>query len=205
MKSDSHIDDIVKALPQNPGIYKYLDKTGAVIYVGKAKNLKKRVTSYFVKNHQSFKTHLLVKKIDNIEYVVTDTENDALLLENILIKKLQPRYNVLLKDDKTYPWLCIKNERFPRVFYTRHKINDGSEYFGPFTSVYTIKILLGLIRQLYPIRNCTLSLSPENIAAGKFKVCLEYHIGNCNAPCIGSVDEITYNLWIDDIPKNIQG
>lgn len=205
MKSNSHIDDIVKALPQNPGIYKYLDKTGAVIYVGKAKNLRKRVNSYFVKNHLSFKTNLLVKKIDNIEYVVTDTENDALLLENILIKKLQPRYNVLLKDDRTYPWLCIKNERFPRVFYTRHKLNDGSEYFGPFTSVFTIKILLGLVRQLYQIRNCTLYLSAENIASEKFKVCLEYHIGNCKAPCIGAVDEQTYNLWIDDIRKIFRG
>jgi excinuclease ABC subunit C len=133
--AETRIDDIVKALPQNPGIYKYLDKSGTIIYVGKARNLKKRVSSYFVKNHQSYKTNLLVKKIADIEYVVTDTENDALLLENILIKKLQPRYNVLLKDDKTYPWLCIKKESFPRVFYTRQKINDGSEYYGPFTSV----------------------------------------------------------------------
>jgi excinuclease ABC subunit C len=205
MKPETRIDDIVKALPQNPGIYKYLDKSGTIIYVGKARNLKKRVSSYFVKNHQSYKTNLLVKKIADIEYVVTDTENDALLLENILIKKLQPRYNVMLKDDKTYPWLCIKKENFPRVFYTRQKISDGSEYYGPFTSVYTIKTLLQLIRQLYPLRTCSLSLTDENIKSGKFKVCLEYHIGNCQAPCISAVDEQTYSVWIDDVRKILKG
>lgn len=205
MKTETHILEIVKALPQNPGIYKYLDKNGTVIYVGKARNLKKRVSSYFVKNHSSFKTNLLVKKIDNIEYVVVDTENDALLLENILIKKLQPKYNVLLKDDKTYPWLIIKNENFPRVFYTRQKINDGSEYYGPFTSVYMIKTLLSLIRQLYPIRTCNLNLSTENINMAKYTVCLEYHIGNCLGPCIGEVNQTLYDSWIADIRKIFRG
>lgn len=205
MKIEDHIENLVRALPHNPGIYKYLDKSGKVIYVGKARNLKKRVTSYFVKNHQSYKTSLLVKNIHNIEYVVVDSENDALLLENILIKKLQPKYNVLLKDDKTYPWLCIKNERFPRIIYTRQKLNDGSEYFGPFTSVYTIKTLLSLIRQLYPLRTCSLSLSDENVKLGKFKVCLEYHIGNCLAPCENKLDETTYNLWVSGIRKIFNG
>lgn len=205
MKIEDHIENLVRALPHNPGIYKYLDKSGKVIYVGKARNLKKRVTSYFVKNHQLYKTSLLVKNIHNIEYVVVDSENDALLLENILIKKLQPKYNVLLKDDKTYPWLCIKNERFPRIIYTRQKLNDGSEYFGPFTSVYTIKTLLSLIRQLYPLRTCSLSLSDENVKLGKFKVCLEYHIGNCLAPCENKLDETTYNLWVSGIRKIFNG
>ncbi len=205
MKTESHIEEIVKALPQNPGIYKYLDKNGTVIYVGKAKNLRKRVSSYFVKNHQSYKTNLLVKKINNIEFVVVDSENDALLLENILIKKLQPRYNVMLKDDKTYPWLCIKNEKFPRVMYTRQKINDGSEYFGPFTSVYMIKTLLSLIRQLYPLRTCTLNLNEENISSGKFKICLEYHIGNCLGPCEGYLSEDVYQTWISDVRKILHG
>jgi len=205
VKFEDHIENLVRALPHNPGIYKYLDKSGKVIYVGKARNLKKRVTSYFVKNHQSYKTSLLVKNIHNIEYVVVDSENDALLLENILIKKLQPKYNVLLKDDKTYPWLCIKNERFPRIIYTRQKLNDGSEYFGPFTSVYTIKTLLSLIRQLYPIRTCSLSLSDENIKSGKLKLCLEYHIGNCLAPCENKLEEATYNIWVSDIRKIFNG
>lgn len=205
MEISDEIKNTVKALPETPGVYKYLDKTDTVIYVGKAKNLKKRVNSYFVKNHQSYKTSLLVKRICKIEYVVVDTENDALLLENILIKKLQPKYNVMLKDDKTYPWLIIKNEQFPRVFYTRHKIKDGSEYYGPFTSVYMIKTLLSLIRQLYPIRTCKHKLSKENVDDGKFEVCLEYHIGNCLAPCIGKIDEETYNSYISDVRKIIRG
>ena len=205
MKDTNDINSVVRALPETPGIYKYLNNDGEVIYVGKAKNLKKRVSSYFVKNHQSYKTNLLVKKIAKIDYVVVDTESDALLLENILIKKLQPKYNVLLKDDKTYPWLIIKNERFPRVFYTRRKINDGSEYFGPFTSVYMIKILLNLIKQLYPIRTCNHNLSEENINANKFGVCLDYHIGICTGPCEGLVDEKTYNSYISDIRKIFRG
>ncbi len=205
MEISDEIKNTVKALPETPGVYKYLDKTDTVIYVGKAKNIKKRVNSYFVKNHHSYKTSLLVKRICKIEYIVVDTENDALLLENILIKKLQPKYNVMLKDDKTYPWLIIKNERFPRVFYTRHKNNDGSEYYGPFTSVYMIKTLLGLIRQLYPIRTCKHKLSTENVSGGKFDVCLEYHIGNCLAPCIGKVDEETYNSYMSDVRQIIRG
>ena len=205
MKTNDKIDILVKSLPQTPGVYKYLDKDNAIIYVGKAKNLKKRVSSYFVKNHQSYKTSLLVKKIYDIQFVVVDTENDALLLENILIKKLQPKYNVMLKDDKTYPWLIIKNEEFPRVFYTRHKINDGSEYFGPFTSVYMIKTLLSLIRQLYPIRTCKLKLTQDNIKKSKFDVCLEYHLGNCTAPCIEKVTEETYNRYIADIREIFNG
>lgn len=204
MISKDDLDIKVKALPQNPGVYKYLDKAGNIIYVGKAKNLKKRVSSYFAKNHQSFKTNVLVKRIKDIEYIVTETENDALLLENVLIKSLQPRYNVMLKDDKTYPWICIKNETFPRVFYTRQK-TKGNEYFGPFTSVYTIKTLLNLITQLYPIRNCNLNLSKEKVKEGKYKVCLEYHIGNCKAPCIGEIDEQTYLQWIADIRKILKG
>jgi len=205
VKETNDISSLVKALPETPGVYKYLDKNNQIIYVGKAKNLKKRVSSYFIKNHQSYKTNLLVKKIVKIEYVVVDSENDALLLENILIKKLQPKYNVMLKDDKTYPWLIIKKEAFPRVFYTRQKINDGSEYFGPFTSVYMIKVLLSLIRQLYPIRTCNFNLSKDNIQAGKFKLCLEYHIGNCLAPCEDKIDEETYLDYIDNIRNIVKG
>lgn len=205
MKPENSIELNVKSLPQSPGIYKYLDKSGKIIYVGKAKNLKKRVSSYFVKKHTSYKTNILVKNIRSIEYIVVETENDALLLENTLIKELQPKYNVMLKDDKTYPWLCIKNENFPRVFYTRQKINDGSEYFGPFTSVYMIKTLLTLIRQLYPLRTCSLNLSEDNIKSGKYKVCLEYHIGNCLAPCEAKIDEKRYNSWISDIRKIFNG
>lgn len=199
------IEDKVRVLPQTPGVYKYLDKNGKVIYVGKAKNLKKRVSSYFAKNHQSFRTSLLVKNIFDIEYVVVENESDALLLENLLIKELQPKYNVLLKDDKTYPWLCIKNEKFPRVFYTRQKINDGSEYYGPFTSVHMIKTLLQLVKSLYPIRTCNLLLNEENISKGKYNVCLEYHIGNCTAPCVGKIDEASYDEFITNIRKTVRG
>ncbi len=205
MKNLPDISSIVKTLPETPGVYKYIDKSGNIIYVGKAKNLKKRVSSYFVKKHQSYKTNVLVNKINKIEYVVVENENDALLLENILIKELQPKYNVMLKDDKTYPWIIIKNENFPRVFYTRNKINDGSEYYGPFTSVYMIKVLLSLIRQLYPIRTCNHKLTKENIDNEKFSVCLEYHIGNCIGPCISKTDENTYNQHIEDIRKIIRG
>lgn len=202
---NKNIDEIVKALPQTPGIYKYIDKNGNIIYVGKAKNIKKRVSSYFIKNNHSYKTNLLVKNIYDIEFVVVENESDALLLENILIKKIQPKYNVLLKDDKTYPWICIKNEPFPRVFYTRNKINDGSEYYGPFTSVYMIKTLLNLVRSLYPIRSCSLALNKENIEKGKFSVCLEYHVGNCIGPCIGNINEEEYNEYINNIRKTIRG
>jgi len=173
----------LQSLPNKPGIYQYRDKNGKVIYVGKAKNLRKRVSSYFTKNHPSARTHMLVKRISDIDTIVTETEFDALLLENNLIKKYQPRYNVNLKDDKTYPWIVIKKEPFPRIFATRNPIQDGSEYFGPYASVKMMRTVLNLIRKLYHIRTCKLPLSEENIAQGKFRICLEYHIGNCLGPC----------------------
>ncbi|MBC8755188.1 excinuclease ABC subunit UvrC [Kordia sp. YSTF-M3] len=186
----------LKTIPTNPGVYQYYDKDGKILYVGKAKNLKKRVASYFNKNHEYGKTKVLVKKIASIRHIIVATETDALLLENNLIKKYQPRYNVLLKDDKSYPWICIKNERFPRVFQTRRVIKDGSEYFGPYTSVKTVRTLLELIKGLYPLRTCNYDLSQEKINAGKYKVCLEYHLGNCKGPCenyqtIGDYDKQT--------------
>jgi len=173
----------LKTIPTNPGVYQYYDKDGKILYVGKAKNLKKRVSSYFNKNHEYGKTKVLVKKIASIRHIIVATETDALLLENNLIKKYQPRYNVLLKDDKSYPWICIKNERFPRVFQTRRMIKDGSEYFGPYTNIKTVRTLLDLIKGLYPLRTCNYDLSQEKINAGKYKVCLEYHLGNCKGPC----------------------
>ncbi|WP_299777581.1 excinuclease ABC subunit UvrC [uncultured Formosa sp.] len=173
----------LKTLPSSPGVYQYFDANGTIIYVGKAKNLKKRVSSYFTKNHDSGKTRVLVKKIVEIKHIVVETETDALLLENNLIKKHQPRYNVLLKDDKTYPWICIKKERFPRVFSTRRVIKDGSEYFGPYTNFKTIHTLLDLIKGVYPLRTCNYDLSESKIDSGKYKVCLEYHLGNCKGPC----------------------
>jgi excinuclease ABC subunit C len=195
----------IKVLPNKPGIYKYFDEQGKIIYVGKARNLKKRVSSYFTKTHDSFKTHLMVSKIANIEHIVLDNESDALLLENNLIKELQPKYNVLLKDDKTFPWLCISNEPFPRIFYTRNIIKDGSEYFGPYTSVYTLKTVINLIRQIYQIRTCRLKLAEANIVSGKFEVCLEYHIGNCKAPCVGLQSETDYLKYIDQARRIIKG
>jgi excinuclease ABC subunit C len=192
-------------LPDKPGVYRYLDKEGKVIYVGKAKNLKKRVLSYFTKTRQSGKLRLLVKKIADIKFVVTDTESDALLLENNLIKKYQPRYNIQLKDDKSFPWICIKNEPFPRVFPTRNPVKDGSEYYGPYTSVKMMRALLDIIKQLYPLRTCKLNLTKKNIEKGKFKVCLEYHIGNCKAPCVGRQSEEEYNRQIDQVRAIIKG
>ncbi|MGQ3677553.1 excinuclease ABC subunit UvrC [Tenacibaculum discolor] len=186
----------IKTLPNSPGVYQYFDKDDTIIYVGKAKNLKKRVSSYFTKNHDNGKTRVLVKKIVRIEHVVVDTETDALLLENNLIKKYKPRYNVLLKDDKTYPWICIKKERFPRIFSTRRVVKDGSEYFGPYTNVRTVHALLDLIKELYPLRTCNYDLSQEKIDADKYKVCLEYHLGNCKGPCEGYQTEEDY---LDDI------
>jgi excinuclease ABC subunit C len=193
------------SLPTQAGIYKFLDKKDKIIYVGKAKSIRKRVASYFTKNHPSFKTKLLVDRICSIEYIVTDTESDALLLENNLIKKLQPAYNVMLKDDKTYPWIVIKNEDFPRVFYTRQKNNDGSEFLGPFTSVYMVKTLLSLIRKLYPLRTCNLRLSPENIKSGKFRVCLQFHIGNCKGPCEGRISKSEYQEFVRAAQKIVRG
>ena len=195
----------IQTLPNTPGVYQYFDKNDVIIYVGKAKNLKKRVSSYFTKKHDSGKTRVLVKNIANIKHIVVNTETDALLLENNLIKKYKPRYNVLLKDDKTYPWLCIKNERFPRVFLTRRVIKDGSEYFGPYTSVRTVRTLLDLIKELYPLRTCKYDLSAQKINEGKYKICLEHHLGNCNGPCEGLETEAHYNNSIKEIKNIIKG
>ncbi len=206
MEHTEHILSILRTLPDNPGVYQYFDAEGKIIYVGKAKNLKKRVSSYFNKDqHDNGKTQVLVRKIEDIKYIIVDTELDALLLENNLIKKYQPRYNVLLKDDKTYPWICIKNEKFPRVFTTRNIVKDGSTYFGPYANGKVMHTVLDLIKQLYTLRNCNLNLSSENIKAGKFKVCLEYHIGNCKAPCIGKENEEEYNKTISSIKEIVKG
>ncbi|MGW9684332.1 excinuclease ABC subunit UvrC [Flagellimonas sp. 2504JD1-5] len=195
----------LSALPDNPGVYQFYDNEGKILYVGKAKNLKKRVSSYFNKKQEYGKTRVLVKKIESIKHIVVATESDALLLENNLIKKLMPRYNVLLKDDKSYPWICIKKERFPRVFSTRKLIKDGSEYYGPYTSMKTVRTLLDLVRSLYPLRTCNFDLSEEKIAAGKYKVCLEYHLGNCLGPCEGLQREEDYQKQIEDIRQIIKG
>jgi excinuclease ABC subunit C len=194
-----------KTLPTDPGVYQYFDKNDTVIYVGKAKNLKRRVTSYFTKVHDNAKTRILVKKIHRMEHIVVPTEVDALLLENNLIKKYRPRYNILLKDDKTYPWICVKKEAFPRIFSTRKVIRDGSEYFGPYPNVKTVYTLLELIRGLYPIRTCNFDLSEEKIQKQSYKVCLEYHIGNCLAPCESKVKEEEYNQNIAAIRDIIKG
>jgi excinuclease ABC subunit C len=199
------LESLIKTLPEKPGVYRYLDKDDNVIYVGKAKNLKKRVSSYFTKTHQSGKLRLLVKKIADIKFVVTNSESDALLLENNLIKKYQPRYNIQLKDDKSFPWICIKKEPFPRVFPTRNPIKDGSEYYGPYTSVKMMRALLDIIKQLYPLRTCKLNLTEKNIEKRKFKICLEYHIGNCKAPCIGKQTEEEYNMQIEHVRAIIKG
>jgi excinuclease ABC subunit C len=200
-----HLKDKIYAIPQKPGIYQYFDKNGKIIYVGKAKNLKKRVSSYFTKNHDSAKTMILVKKIQDIKYLVVDTEVDALLLENNLIKKYQPKYNIMLKDDKTYPWIVVKNEPFPRVFKTRRVIKDGSAYYGPYASVKMMYTLLDLIKEVYPLRTCNLNLSKEAIAKKNYKVCLEYHIGNCKGPCIGEEKEEDYQQYLDDIKNILKG
>jgi len=195
----------ISVLPESPGVYQYYDKEGKLLYVGKAKNLRKRVASYFTKDHDNARTRLLVRKIKEVRHIVVATETDALLLENNLIKKYQPRYNVMLKDDKSYPWLCIKKERFPRVFSTRRIIRDGSEYYGPYTSMKTVHTLLELIRGLYPLRTCNYDLSPEKVEAGKYKLCLEYHLGNCLGPCEAKQDEKAYNDNIDAIRQLIKG
>lgn len=192
-------------LPNKPGIYQYLNSEGKVIYVGKAKNLKKRVASYFTKKHENNKTAVLVRQIDDIQTIVVNSEIEALLLENNLIKKYQPKYNVLLKDDKTYPWICIKKEPFSRVFSTRDVIRDGSEYFGPYASVKMMNTILKLLHQLFPIRSCSLNLSSENIKSKKFKECLEYHIGNCLAPCIGRQTLENYQANLFEIKNILKG
>ena len=202
----SHLESIVKNLPHKPGVYQYLDDKNRIIYVGKAKDLKKRVSSYFSKiNSISGKVQMLVRKIADIRYIVVETEQDALLLENNLIKKYQPHYNVALKDDKTFPWVCIKNEPFPRVFPTRHMIRDGSTYFGPYANVRLMHTLLELGRQLYPLRNCSLALTDRNIRAKKFKVCLEFHIGNCKGPCEGHQSAEEYDVSIAAIKEIFKG
>ena len=199
------LQDKIRRLPRQPGVYQFFDESHKIIYVGKAKNLHNRVSSYFRQNHTYGKTRALVRKIVDLEVILVDTELDALLLENTLIKKYQPRYNVNLKDDKTYPWICIKKERFPRIFPTRQKIDDGSEYYGPYASVKMMKTLLDFIRQLYPLRTCRYELSEENIEKGKFKVCLEYHLGNCLGPCEGLQSEEDYNSAIDAARQIIKG
>jgi excinuclease ABC subunit C len=195
----------IQTLPDGPGVYQYYDKEGKILYVGKAKNLKKRVSSYFNKIHDTAKTNVLVKKIVTIKHIVVPTETDALLLENSLIKTLQPRYNVLLRDDKTYPWICIKKEPFSRIFSTRRLIKDGSEYFGPYTSFKTVNTILELIKELYPLRTCNYDLSKSNIQSGKFKVCLEYHIGNCKGPCEGYESLENYQKQVDAIREILKG
>lgn len=195
----------LQTLPQSPGVYQYYDKNGRILYVGKAKNLKKRVTSYFTKRHDSHRIGVMVKKVHEIRHIVVASETDALLLENNLIKKHQPRFNVMLKDDKTYPWICIKNERFPRVFPTRRLIKDGSEYYGPFTTFKTVNTLLDLIKGLYQLRTCNYDLSEEKIRNGKYKVCLEYHLGNCKGPCEALMGEKEYNENIEAIRQIVKG
>ena len=195
----------IQTLPDSPGVYQYYDKDGKILYVGKAKNLKKRVSSYFNKIHDTAKTNVLVKKIVTIKHIVVPTETDALLLENNLIKTLQPRYNVLLRDDKSYPWLCIKKEPFARIFATRRMIKDGSEYFGPYTSFKTVNTILELIKELYPLRTCNYELSKSNIDSYKFKVCLEYHIGNCKGPCEGYESLENYQKQVDAIREILKG
>lgn len=203
--ANDYLRSIVMNLPETPGIYQYLDSEGTIIYVGKAKNLKRRVYSYFAKEHESRKTRVLVTRIADIRYIVVNTEEDALLLENNLIKKYRPRYNVLLKDDKSYPSICVSNEYFPRVFKTRKLIRDGSTYFGPYSHVPSMMAMLELIKRLYPLRTCNLALTPENIAAGKFKVCLEYHIKNCKGPCIGAQSHEEYMKNIAEIREILKG
>lgn len=195
----------IRVLPNKPGVYQYYNAEGTILYVGKAKDLKKRVSSYFNKNLDSGKTRVLVRQIDEIKYIVVDSELDALLLENNLIKKYQPKYNIQLKDDKTYPWICIKKEPFPRIFTTRRLIKDGSKYYGPYPSVKVINTLISLIRDVYPLRTCSLDLSKEKIEEGKHKVCLEYHIGNCKGPCVGEEAIEDYNKYIQNIEHILKG
>lgn len=205
LKTSEYLKGIVSNLPEKPGIYQYLNTEGVIIYVGKAKNLKRRVYSYFSKEHEPGKTRVLVSKIADIRYIVVNSEEDALLLENNLIKKYKPRYNVLLKDDKTYPSICVQNEYFPRVFKTRRIIRNESSYYGPYSHYPSMQAILDLIKHLYPLRTCNLNLSPENIRAGKFNVCLEYHIKKCAGPCIGLQSQTEYSKNIDEIKEILKG
>ena len=200
-----NLKDIIKNLPKHPGVYRYYDKDGKLLYIGKAKNLKNRVSSYFVNKDHSFRIELMVRRIHNIEYSIVSTEKDALLLENALIKELQPKYNISLKDDKSYPYIKIVNEQFPRIYFTRKYEHDGAEYFGPYTSVNHVRSILELIKKLYPIRSCSLPLSEKNIKAKKFKVCLEYHIGNCLGPCAGFQSKENYDNNIEQIRRIVKG
>lgn len=202
---DENLRKEISELPPNPGVYQYFDAHGVIIYIGKAKNLKNRVLSYLNKANQSGKTLVLTKKICDLKYIVVNSEQDALLLENNLIKKYKPKYNILLKDDKTFPWICIKKEHFPRIFITRKLIRNGSEYFGPYTSARFANSLMMLIKSLYKLRTCNQVLSPASIMSGKYKVCLEYHIGNCLAPCIGRESEVEYNEYITQIKNILKG
>ncbi len=204
MAASSQLQEQINRLPHRPGVYKYFDDEG-IIYVGKAIDLRKRVSSYFSKQDHNKKTQQLVKNIKRLEFTIVDSESDAFLLENNLIKQHQPKYNILLKDGRTYPYLCLTNERFPRLIPTRQKINDGSRYYGPYATGTAMNVLLELIRALYPLRTCTFNLSPQNVAAGKFKVCLEYHLGNCKGPCEDKEDEATYNGYIAQIRQILNG
>ena len=204
-RMNDYLKGIVQNLPDSPGIYQYLNSEGTIIYVGKAKNLKRRVSSYFNREHESGKTRILVTKIADIRYIVVNSEEDALLLENNLIKKYKPRYNVLLKDDKTYPSICIPNEHFPRVLKTRRIIRNGASYYGPYSHVPTMYGLLDLIYHLYPLRTCNLNLAPEQIRSGKYNVCLKYHIKNCAGPCVGKISEENYRQNIDEIKEILKG
>ncbi|HOK51900.1 MAG TPA: GIY-YIG nuclease family protein, partial [Bacteroidales bacterium] len=197
--------DFLGLLPTSAGVYLFYDGAGTVLYVGKAKNLKSRVSSYFSSSVVGAKTRLLVARAALLDYIVVNNESEALLLENTLIKKYKPRYNILLKDDKTYPWVVIRNEPFPRVMLTRRVVNDGSSYFGPFTSAYIVRNLLTLLKQLYPLRTCNLDLTPDKIAAGNFKVCLDYHIGICKGPCVGLQSEEDYQQNVSQIKNILQG
>ena len=203
--STTNLELQIQTLPDNPGVYQYFDKDDKILYVGKAKNLKKRVSSYFTKSHDNYKTSVLVKKIVSIKHIVVATESDALLLENNLIKKLQPRYNILLKDDKSYPWICIKNEPFSRIFPTRRVTKDGSEYYGPYTNFKIVNTILEMIKELYPLRTCNYDLSHANIKSGKYKVCLEYHIGNCKGPCEGFESLENYQKQVEAIRQILKG
>jgi excinuclease ABC subunit C len=206
IKNPEQLQLILKSLPDKPGVYQFFDEEDTIIYIGKAISLKKRVASYFNRdNSHSGKVMVMVKRIVTIRHIVVDTEIDALLLENNLIKKYLPRYNVMLKDDKTFPWICISNEPFPRVFSTRNVVKDGSRYFGPYASGRMMHTLLDLVRQLFQFRTCHLNLSPENIKAGKFKVCLEYHLGNCLGPCEGKQTEADYQITIEQITQILKG
>ena len=204
-ETEKHIKMILSILPDKPGCYQYFDDKGTIIYVGKAKNLKRRVSSYFNKEHDSNKTRVLVKQIRDIKYIVVNTEEDALLLENNLIKQYRPRYNVMLKDDKTYPSITVQNEYFPRIFQTRNIVKDGSQYYGPYPSVYTAKVMLQMLKELYPLRTCKYPLTPESIAAGKYEVCLEYHIKRCKGPCVGLQSMEEYQQNISEIKEILRG